>query len=298
MAKNSVSEWSGTASDNEDVGGISILGDAPPSNFDNALRALMAQIASYTRNGGDLASAATLNLDSIDSLVLNVTGTTTVTAFTLSSGHWRVVRAISGFTITASSSLTVNGSTSRSYTCVAGELLYCLGGATTNYVWSIGKGSGSTPLSTTSISAAATADISLPSGYTSYTLRLRNIVAATSGQDFWIRLSDDGTIAVSGYKYVSNRVTSNDQEARLASESASEIVLAVSTGTIGQMEVTIVPDVQGQVLFEGVYISSGGTLIHINGAGYVPAVTVNAVRFQFASGNITSGTVEVYGNKI
>lgn len=298
MAKNSVSEWSGTASDNEDVGGISILGDAPPSNFDNALRALMAQIASYTRNGGDLASAATLNLDSIDSLVLNVTGTTTVTAFTLSSGHWRVVRAISGFTITASSSLTVNGSTSRSYTCVAGELLYCLGGATTNYVWSIGKGSGSTPLSTTTISAAATADISLPSGYTSYTLRLRNIVAATSGQDLWLRLSQSGTVAVADYKHVSDRVSSNDGTSRAASDSDSKAIIAVAVDTLGQMEITIVPDAQPQVRFEGAYITNGGTLIHIDGTGYVPAVTVDAVRLQFASGNITSGTVEVYGNKI
>ncbi len=45
MAKNSVDDWSGTASSNEDIGGISILGTAPASNMDNALREMMAQIA-------------------------------------------------------------------------------------------------------------------------------------------------------------------------------------------------------------------------------------------------------------
>lgn len=45
MAKNSVDDWSATAASNTDVGGINIQGSAPVSNFDNALREIMAQIA-------------------------------------------------------------------------------------------------------------------------------------------------------------------------------------------------------------------------------------------------------------
>lgn len=45
MAKNSIDDWSTTAASNTDVGGINIQGSAPVSNFDNALRELMAQIA-------------------------------------------------------------------------------------------------------------------------------------------------------------------------------------------------------------------------------------------------------------
>jgi len=48
MAKNSVPEWSTTAASNTDIGGTSILGTAAISNFDNALRTLMAQVATYT----------------------------------------------------------------------------------------------------------------------------------------------------------------------------------------------------------------------------------------------------------
>lgn len=45
MAKNSIDDWSTTAASNTDVGGINIQGSAPVSNFDNALREIMAQIA-------------------------------------------------------------------------------------------------------------------------------------------------------------------------------------------------------------------------------------------------------------
>jgi hypothetical protein len=45
MAKNKISEYSTTALSNSDVGGIGILGNNLPENFDNALREIMKQIA-------------------------------------------------------------------------------------------------------------------------------------------------------------------------------------------------------------------------------------------------------------
>lgn len=45
MAKNSVSDWSGTASDNTDVGGIDISEGCPAANINDAIREVMAQIA-------------------------------------------------------------------------------------------------------------------------------------------------------------------------------------------------------------------------------------------------------------
>lgn len=45
MAKTKVTDWSSTASDNEDIGGIGILGTNQRSNFDNAYREGMAQWA-------------------------------------------------------------------------------------------------------------------------------------------------------------------------------------------------------------------------------------------------------------
>ena len=47
MAKNAVGDWSTTAANNTDVGGIGITGGNLPSNLDDALREIMAQIATY-----------------------------------------------------------------------------------------------------------------------------------------------------------------------------------------------------------------------------------------------------------
>lgn len=123
MSKDSVSDWDTTAANNTDVAGVNISATGNVSQGDDGLRTIMAQIAAYTRRGSDLASASTLDLDSIDSLLLNVTGTTTVTAVTLTSGHWRIVRATGAFQMTASASLIVNGSTSVNYTTAAEDFL-------------------------------------------------------------------------------------------------------------------------------------------------------------------------------
>lgn len=45
MAKNNVRDWDATASNNTDIAGIGIQGSNLPSNFDNALRTVMAQVA-------------------------------------------------------------------------------------------------------------------------------------------------------------------------------------------------------------------------------------------------------------
>lgn len=44
MAKNKISEWSTTASNNTDVGGINIAEGCAPSGINNAIRELMAQV--------------------------------------------------------------------------------------------------------------------------------------------------------------------------------------------------------------------------------------------------------------
>ena len=44
MAKNKVSEWSSTPSNNTDIGGINIAEGCAPSGINNAIRELMAQV--------------------------------------------------------------------------------------------------------------------------------------------------------------------------------------------------------------------------------------------------------------
>ncbi len=139
MAKTSVSDWDTTAANNTDIASINIDEGMAPSGVNNAFRAAMAQIASYTRQGSNLTSATTLNLDSIDSLYLQVTGTTAISAVTLTNGHIRWVRATGALPLTASASLVVNEQTTGTYTCTAGELLLFVGGSGLVIVWSVGQ---------------------------------------------------------------------------------------------------------------------------------------------------------------
>ncbi|TGR84605.1 hypothetical protein EN866_32890 [Mesorhizobium sp. M2D.F.Ca.ET.223.01.1.1] len=59
MPKNAVTDWSTTAANNTDVGGINIQGSAPVSNMDDALRTIMAQIATAMTTGSFEAHGVT-----------------------------------------------------------------------------------------------------------------------------------------------------------------------------------------------------------------------------------------------
>lgn len=48
MAKLTVADWSSTAVDNTDIGGIGIQGTNSPANLDDAIREMMAQIKTFT----------------------------------------------------------------------------------------------------------------------------------------------------------------------------------------------------------------------------------------------------------
>lgn len=155
MAFTSISEWSTTAASNTEINGISLAeGVMLPSAVNNSFRESMAQVAAYTRKGSDLATASTLDLDSIDSLWLNLTGTTTVTAVTLTSGHVRMCRAAAAFTLTASASLIVNGSASVNYTTSADDLLWFEGyGSSVVRVWLVSSGGSVTTADISDMSA-------------------------------------------------------------------------------------------------------------------------------------------------
>lgn len=58
-----------------------------------------------TAQGSDIASASTINLETATGNVVDVTGTTAITAVTLSQGHWRLVRFTGALKITNGASL-------------------------------------------------------------------------------------------------------------------------------------------------------------------------------------------------
>lgn len=105
MAKNAVKDWDTTAGNNADVGGIGILGTNLVSNFDNAVREIMAQVATQLgkvgAKGSDLASASTTNLANATGWYVHITGTTAITALgTVAAGQVFVLEFDGALTLT------------------------------------------------------------------------------------------------------------------------------------------------------------------------------------------------------
>jgi hypothetical protein len=78
-----------------------------------------------TTQGADISSASTVNLETATGNVVDVTGTTTITAITLSQGHFRWVRFTGILTLTHSSSLVLPGA--ANITTAAGDYALFIG---------------------------------------------------------------------------------------------------------------------------------------------------------------------------
>lgn len=85
MAKNKISEWSATASNNTDIGGIDIAEGCAPSGINNAIRELMAQVKDQQTGtdadnftvGGNLIVNGTTTLTGIPTAPTAASGTNT-----------------------------------------------------------------------------------------------------------------------------------------------------------------------------------------------------------------------------
>ena len=103
MAKNKVSEYSSTASQNTDIGNININEGCAPSNINNAIRELMAQIKDFQQGAdGDGLTVSTLNATTatVGSLSATSLSATSFGAITATSAN------ISGALTTASAAIT------------------------------------------------------------------------------------------------------------------------------------------------------------------------------------------------
>jgi len=90
MPKDKVSEWSTNPAQNLDVGGIDIAENCAPSNINNAIREVMAQIKDMQTgaDGDNFAVAGNLSVTGTSTLTGNVTasGTLAVTGLTTATG--------------------------------------------------------------------------------------------------------------------------------------------------------------------------------------------------------------------
>jgi hypothetical protein len=160
------------------------------------------------KKGSDIASSSTINLTTATGPFVDITGTTTVTTVTLSEGMQRLARTAAALPLTASSSLIVNGQTSGTYTCSAGDLLVFVGYASSVVrVWVVAEGhepnrEESIPGGFQTLSASSAYNVTDLSAYR--TLRIRGyIIPDTDGTSLAMRFSTNNGSSYdsSGYSY-------------------------------------------------------------------------------------------------
>jgi hypothetical protein len=292
-----------------------ILGD--PATAIAALNAL-------TVNGSDIASpgGGTLNLDAATGDCVDVTGTNSITAITLAAGDRRIVRFTGILTLTHGSSLVLPGA--LNITTAAGDIAIFQGYASSvvrcvSYQKLTGDSvrGGLVFLGSRTASASATLEFAslLSATYDEYIFEMVGLVPATDAQNFLMRLSiDNGSNYKSGasdYQYYNVAKNNAGTDLGIASAGATAFIAAsgVSStagdgGINGQIHLYNVNSTtqKKQMKYHiNTYASATGGQFHVGGGTAVQATitgaAVNAVQFLMGSGNLTSGTIYLYGVK-
>mgnify|MGYP003514364281 FL=1 len=170
-------------------------------------------------------------------------------------------------------------------------------------------------LSTSTPSAASSVDLTgLDARFSRYIITFDALVPATNNDTLSVRTSSDGgsTFDSGGtdYSYTGMQTYAGIASASfVASTGDTKVVLhslggasstATNGGISGRIELLAPAQATGyhHMLFNAVWHaeSSGGVLSNAHGgAARRSSAAVNALRLYFAGGNITSGTVRVYG---
>ena len=169
-------------------------------------------------------------------------------------------------------------------------------------------------ISETSISADAVIDFIDLTEYSSYKFILENVVPVTNAVFLGLRIStDNGTTFDSGsnYRWTNYSTTSdgssaidfsavaNNRIALTAVDGGFEVGNSASSGVSGEISLSNLTNSSGRfsLNYHLNYVNSGGPdFAQCIGSGQLTANTVvDAIRFAFSSGNLSTGTIKLYG---
>jgi hypothetical protein len=171
MPKNKLSEYSSTAGDNTDIGGINIAEGMAPSDVNNAMREQMSQLKDFI-DGSSGDTITTSEIVATTATILSgqsVTGTATFNSAVVMSGE----STLSGGSLlkrvkeTTTVSATAAANT-ISYDFITQSVLYYTSDATGNWVLNVRGDSGTTLNSVMSTGQSATVAFLATQGATAY----------------------------------------------------------------------------------------------------------------------------------
>lgn len=260
--------------------------------------------------GANVASASDCNIWTTDGNTVHLTGTVTVTdwgtAIQAGAFKWVICDAATPLTYNATTNdMNTNGD---SYTAVAGDVLFVYARSTSSYKVTIYKYSdpgGRTLIQTQIASASATIDFTtgIDSTYDEYHVSIIDLVPATDDTHLYVRVSEDsGSTWKSGASdYYSNATAAAQMNLMQGAAAGNGISNVASEGGFSGTIKFYSPDAtQNKLfLFEGLYLyATGGqptTAVGSRGAYVLTTNAINGIRFLMSSGNITSGTFNLYG---
>lgn len=276
--------------------------------------------------GANIASASTVNLNAATGNRVHITGTTTITAVTLTRGPRTVI--FDGALTLTHHATNNNLPGAANITTVAGDRAIYESDGTTVYCVGYFRKDG-TPVvagsaAASTVIAVADVDVSgavaavdftsgIGSTYSSYTLRLENVTPATGSARIVVQTSTDGGSswdAGTGYSVGERGIrVSTSGAINYSSTGAAWFELDGANGTSNTTadggvsgEFTIINPAsttrQKQVTFQ---ITSGGGSSDVytthGGGQRLTTTAVNGLRVKASTGNIASGRVILEGNR-
>jgi len=159
---------------------------------------------------------------------------------------------------------------------------------------------------TASASASLSFTSKISSNFTTYYVKVRNLIAATNVTNLLLTFStDNGSNYLStNYKYAFRTVNSSAGTSTTSSDSASSIIVCDTCSSTSTRPINV--DIMFYNLNDSTYCckcvnhaafynSSASAVVQVGGGMNTGTTAVNAIKFAMSSGNITSGTITLYG---
>lgn len=292
--KDKISDWDSTPANNTDVGGVAITGASSIRLGNDAIQTVMAQTADL--NASDtIASVSTTDLGSKAAQYLQITGTTTITAFgTVKAGIIKFVEFAGALTLTHNgTSLILPGA--ANITTAAGDIAIMVSEGSGNWRCASYQPAGS-PQRTLrgtlqSLLSGSQVDFAIPSWAKWVDINFHNVSSSASG-NLIVQIGGSGGIETSGY---SGSVNVGGTPALLTS---SFVVIGTSGATAvasGSLRLSSLDTDTWAAVWQSGFSNSAGVN---NGAGskVISAGALTTVRFATTGTAFDNGVVNIlYG---
>lgn len=288
MPKNKVSEWSSSPGNNTDVGGINIAEGCAPSNINNAIREVMAQIKDM--QAGTDGDNFTVGGN------LSVTGTASVTGGITAN----VTGNLTGTASTATNALSLGGNLANTYAPLASPVFTGNPTAPTPVTSDNSTSLATTAYVTNKISAVSSGVVTISGGTTGLTPSSATAGAVTLGGTLNVANGGTGSTTASGARTNLGATTIGDSVFTLTNPSAITFPRFNADNTVSALNAadfrtaigvtggsgTVTSITAGSYLTGGTITTSGTIAVNAS-----PSNVANAVVARDASGNFTAATI-------